>query len=199
MGVVRIIMDYWQKMIEVKMDTNILNAMIQSLATILAVAVGFLFSTFTDKRQWKRVKSEQIRNYQLSALLDLTYQIQKVVLVLEKTRFQHNNLYSIEQRYENIQNLGEIRKQENVLSLEEMVKPIEELKCEINKKILELRLLNYKKENIYIANECVIEIDNILERIFGGLFEHEINKNIFDSLKKKLDILIEEAENGLRQ
>lgn len=199
MGVVRIIMDYWQKMIEVKMDTNIINAMIQSLATILAVAVGFLFSTFTDRRQWKRVKSEQIRTYQLSALLDLTYQIQRVVLILEKTRFQHNNLYNIEKRYENIQNLSEIRKHENVLSLEGMIKPIEELKCEINKKILELRLLNYKKENICIANDCVVEIDNILEQIFSELFENELDENIFDSLKKKLDRLIEEAENGLRQ
>lgn len=201
MDVVPTIMDYWLKTIEVigKMDTNILNAMIQSLATLLAVAVGFFFSILTERRQWKRAKSEEIRTYQLSAVLELTYHIQKVLLILEEARYQHNKLYSAEKNYETIENITKIRKEDNISSIRTVLNSIDGLKCEINKKILELRILNYKQENINMAKECIKEIDDIIEKKFNKLFECELNENIFDGLKKKLNYIIEEAENGLRQ
>lgn len=201
MDVVQIIMAYWQKIIEFvnKMDTNIINAAIQSLATLLAVAVGFVFSTLTEERQWKRAKSEQIRTYQLSALLELTYQIQKVLLIFEDARCQHNDLYDTEINYDDIQNFKEIRKCDNISSIQEILKVINVLECEINKKILELRILNYKRENIEMAKECLVEIDNILNNKFNKLFENKIEKDITKDLECKLDFIIKEAENGLRQ
>ena len=50
-----------------------------------------------------------------------------------------------------------------------------------------------------MAKECIKEIDDIIEKKFNKLFECELNENIFDGLKKKLNYIIEEAENGLRQ
>lgn len=201
MDAVQIIMDCWQKIFESwnKMDTNIINAMIQSLATILAVAVGFFFSIFSDRRQWKRAKIEQIREYQLSSLLNLTYQIQKAVIVLENVISKHNELYNKDKLLGSSENLKEIRNSNNLSCINNMLIPISDMKCEINKKILELRLLNYSQCNIDIANRCSAEIDNIVNEKLCNLFNYELGSDIISNLKNDLDSLIKEAENGLRQ
>lgn len=69
LDVVQIIMDCWHKIIDgwEKMDTNIINAMIQSLATILAVAVGFFFRYLVIKGNGKELKLSKLEsiNYHL--------------------------------------------------------------------------------------------------------------------------------------
>lgn len=201
LDVVQIIMDCWHKIIDgwEKMDTNIINAMIQSLATILAVAVGFFFSIFSDKRQWKRAKVEQIREYQLSSLLNLTYHIQKIVIIIDNVISKHNSIYNEEKNLENSENLKEVRISNNMSCIVNMLSPINEMKCEINKKILELRLLKYSQSNIDIAYKCLEEIDDIIGTKFDNLFNEEIDVNIINNLNANLDKLIEEAEGGLRQ
>lgn len=201
LDVVQIIMDCWHKIIDggKKMDTNIINAMIQSLATIFAVAVGFFFSIFSDKRQWKRAKVEQIREYQLSSLLNLTYHIQKVVIIIKDVISKHNAIYNEEKNLEHFDNLKEVRISDNISCIVNMLSPINEIKCEINKKILELSLLNYSQNNIDIAYKCLEEIDDIIGTKFNNLFNEEIDVNIINNLNINLDKLIEEAEGGLRQ
>lgn len=201
LDVVQIIMDCWHKIIDgwEKMDTNIINAMIQSLATILAVAVGFFFSILSDKRQWKRAKIEQIREYQLSSLLNLTYHIQKIVIIIDNVISKHNSIYNEEKNLENSGNLKEVRISNNMSCIVNMLSPINEMKCEINKKILELRLLKYSQSNIDIAYKCLEEIDDIICTKFDNLFNEEIDVNIINNLNANLDKLIEEAEGGLRQ
>jgi hypothetical protein len=46
------------------------GALLQSAATVAAVLVGWLLSVLTERRSWKRRKLEQVRDRQLSSVLD---------------------------------------------------------------------------------------------------------------------------------
>lgn len=129
----------------------------------------------------------------------MTYHIQKIVIIIDDVISKHNSIYNEEENLENSENLKEVRISNNMSCIVNMLSPINEIKCEINKKILELRLLKYSQSNIDIAYKCLEEIDDIIGTKFDNLFNEEIDVNIINNLNANLDKLIEEAEGGLRQ
>ena len=201
MNIVRIITEYWEKFFVMinNLETDIINASIQACATLLAVAVGYFFSSLSEKRQWKRVKTEHIREHQLSALLSLSYQLERIIVLFEEVIEKHNLFYENNSLVSNMQSIYELKMDTCKKEIKKMLFPVSDMECEVNKKILELRLLNYKKENIMIASSCVKNVENVLQHILNNLFLCKLDNSILSDLKVSLNSLIEEAEDGLRQ
>jgi hypothetical protein len=60
-------------------DRNVLAGALQGFAALVAVLLGFGLSIFAEKRAWRRRKTEQIREKQLSALLAFLADIHELI------------------------------------------------------------------------------------------------------------------------
>jgi hypothetical protein len=75
-------------------DRNVLAGALQGFAALVAVLLGFGLSIFAEKRAWRRRKTEQIREKQLSALLAFLADIHELIENAQKVSTELKNVAS---------------------------------------------------------------------------------------------------------
>lgn len=137
-----------------------IDAWVQGLATVVAVIVGYGLSVLSERRGWERRKVEQLRDKQISAVVELCVNLQKIRDACNAPRVALQNTNSQPHVASSVAAQQSVLLQRK-LTGSQWLERIADFKGNAERRVLELRLLGFGDPGLGLATRCVEAIDEV--------------------------------------